>query len=975
MPPNHTNPRKRRREAPNVDVKLVEIYEDLANENNEIRLKAAGELLSRFAPEQNPSQEDIEKAIYRLFRGLCSSRKAARIGFSIALTELLTTVFSMPNDKRPSNLDAPKILEILEKLTTPVNAASGQEERDHHFGRLFGAEAILKSAILFESNVPFENWTKLLNLVFELAKKKPWLREECGFIIFTAVSLISSKKADAKYIEEIISSLCQHNLVKTPEGVAIWLAALDSPLKVKLPSGVWQHESPIDVREKATLSKIMRESSEPQSAAENAQNSGVWNPKLHFAWEVILPKLYAQDASTFADIWTEVVDNGLFAFASSEERKFWGFQVFSKVLTEAPQSFASLVFTRNFMRSLMNQLAVEDRYLHKAAVKASKAIQSRVAKDPDFLQPAIRGLLGPNGAVNFDQLTKTKTVEKMLGEATPESILQVIPFISDVITRPGTDDVKVGASTRQQLSGLLHSIVKSLSSANKYTSDGVEKVIERVLLLLAGFAYFVPDASKVGDAKRPEPPITQATQELFRNRISSCLNALIASRKAPASVAYKVIRKIRDLSETSEYGKFVIEMNETISESLTSAFKTLKKISKKEQDKDQKKDSSIEAFKLLYSMTILQVYNGDADAVSMLDELKLCSSKLLGSKKPKPGQEPEAADILVEILLSFASKQSQLFRRTSEQVFGAFTDHITASGLQSMIAVLEAKDSIAGQQELFENADDDDDVEMGDASELDSDVEVVDASDNESESSEEASEDEEDESEEDEELKDFDEKLAAALGTHRADKDAEASEGSDSDMNDDQMEALDEQLAEVFRARAQAANKKKERKNARETMINFKNRVLDLLEIFVRKSHSNPAGLTIILPLLQLIRKTKVAQLATKAANVLREYSRLCKGSAVPKIESDEPIWPLLKAVHQEAMHSGPSSYASACSQASLLLVKILTAYDKEAIRGIVDIYAATRKEQLLSKRCHVQPSFFSDWNNWCVSASKQMKE
>lgn len=91
-------------------------------------------------------------------------------------------------------------------------------------------------------------------------------------------------------------------------------------------------------------------------------------------------------------------------------------------------------------------------------------------------------------------------------------------------------------------------------------------------------------------------------------------------------------------------------------------------------------------------MTILQVYNGDTDAVSMLDELKLCSSKLLGhhkkSKSSKSGEEQqEAADVLVEILLSFASKQSQLFRRTSEQVFGAFANHVTVSGLESLLAV------------------------------------------------------------------------------------------------------------------------------------------------------------------------------------------------------------------------------------------------------------------------------------------------
>lgn len=75
-------------------------------------------------------------------------------------------------------------------------------------------------------------------------------------------------------------------------------------------------------------------------------------------------------------------------------------------------------------------------------------------------------------------------------------------------------------------------------------------------------------------------------------------------------------------------------------------------------------------------MTILQIYNGDADAVSMLDELQFCYSKFLGDEKSQE-ETSDASDTLVEILLSFASKQSQLFRRMSEQVFGAFADKVT----------------------------------------------------------------------------------------------------------------------------------------------------------------------------------------------------------------------------------------------------------------------------------------------------------
>lgn len=229
----------------------------------------------------------------------------------------------------------------------------------------------------------------------------------------------------------------------------------------------------------------------------------------------------------------------------------------------------------------MNQLAVEDRYLHKAAVKSCKTIQARVSREPDFLKPAIQGLMGPTGAVNFDQLTKTKTVEKLLGDASPGSLVHVLPFFAEMITSPGVEDVKAVAAIRQQLAGFLHSVVKLQAAANKSVSEDAESVIEEAMLVLARFAYFVVDDSSKSNRKSPDPAITQATQELFRSRISSCLNVLIAGRKSPAQIAYQVVRKIRDLSETGDCGKFVIEMNENIKVPLDSAFKTLKKINRK----------------------------------------------------------------------------------------------------------------------------------------------------------------------------------------------------------------------------------------------------------------------------------------------------------------------------------------------------------------------------------------------------------
>jgi DNA polymerase phi len=115
--------KKRRREPHNVDVKLVELYEDLASEKDEIRLKAAQGLVSQFTPDHNPTDEQIKKVLSRLFRGLCSSRKAARVGFSIALTEILTQVFLAPRE--PSAFSFSDALNLWDTQTS----AAGSETR------------------------------------------------------------------------------------------------------------------------------------------------------------------------------------------------------------------------------------------------------------------------------------------------------------------------------------------------------------------------------------------------------------------------------------------------------------------------------------------------------------------------------------------------------------------------------------------------------------------------------------------------------------------------------------------------------------------------------------------------------------------------------------------------------------------------------------------------------------------------------
>ena len=121
--------KKRAREKRDVNVQLVEIFEDLASENTDVRVEAARLLLAR----ENLSNEDVLSTFRRLVRGLCSGRKAARPGFSMALTEFLVKYASgQSSSPDGQSLHHEEILKMIREQTQPSGDATGQVGTAEH---------------------------------------------------------------------------------------------------------------------------------------------------------------------------------------------------------------------------------------------------------------------------------------------------------------------------------------------------------------------------------------------------------------------------------------------------------------------------------------------------------------------------------------------------------------------------------------------------------------------------------------------------------------------------------------------------------------------------------------------------------------------------------------------------------------------------------------------------------------------------
>lgn len=281
------------------------------------------------------------------------------------------------------------------------------------------------------------------------------------------------------------------------------------------------------------------------------------------------------------------------------------------------------------------------------------------------------------------------------------------------------------------------------------------------------------------------------------------------------------------------------------------------------------------------------------------------------------------------------------------------------------------EESIAGQEEIFDSNDEDDlDDEMSDVEEVDK-KHAEAAKDDSSLDKDSGAEASSSGESVDEELAEFDAKLAQALGIRTMENGDDNEQSSDEDMNDEQMEALDSHLETVFRERKKVVSEKTQKKEARETIVNFKCRVLELLDIFVKHRHTSYFALTLLPSLLTAIQKTKSPLVSSKAFDLIRKYSQLCKKEKIPSLTVDahkDAILSLLKGIHEQATKEGSNAYASACSQASLLLVKVLASQDRESLKKVLRIYTKTQEHALFDPKCRVKSSFFSDWLNWCAS-------
>ncbi|KAH8108174.1 DNA polymerase phi-domain-containing protein [Cristinia sonorae] len=927
---------------------------------------------------------DVSYSIRRLVRGLASPRESSRLGFAVALTELLLRI---------NTVTCSQVLSLIVDASRTSGSMTGQEERDVLFARLFGLTAVIQSGLIVRDTLlsssasssttvsDASTFASIVSHFLSLSESKSWLRESTWWSFCLAVDRLGDSDVSwrVEAFDSIIDIVYVKNKVWTPEKVALtvrlqkWHPSADWK---QLLSPTFKHAQILASGNFVALARILKDTAvDDDETAGSKSNTGLWTPNVPFVWDILLDQVLSNPNSahsaskSFPEFFRILVDESLFAASSSAERKYWGFQVFRKSLSRASAADTPMLFTKNFMRTWINHLSNSDRYLHKAAKQVASDILGLVKKDPTLGFTLILQLTGVNGSQQFDRLTKTKTVETILTSLDADGIEGYIDsLLQQVNDKDGNDADNIPAINGRRLW-----IVDQLAALIRNGAIAKNDVwVQRVLnwLLVHGLSTVRKKSEKsnlVALHAVPTPMFSDDLHKACRSRLLSCLAeltghaSLVQVGDKPAKVTAvatdgqlwvsKCLLTVDQLLEDTKHLKWLVEIDEDQSALRQSAVQLSRRLSKITGDQEDLARGT----ELLLSASLLHAYCTDPDddeSDEDSDTLQECvdATRRLFPEKKKQKKTNEVShaeplDILVDIIIQFLEKGTLFMRTVSNQAFTLLSGSLQSSSIDLIVAQLVSRDP----EELADGPDDamDEDPASEDDAKEDSD----------SDEDEDEDDDDEGDLEENSQLRAA---IEEALGVNGL-KVSEDDEDEDSDeelMDDDQMLAIDEQLAAVFKARAE--EKGRGRTDVQREATHFKNRVLDLVDVYLKKHASSPHAIRVVSPLVEIITGSgsDEKQLTDKATAILR--SRLGKTKETPSITEKDDAVRILQELHLRARTAVSSDILATLSSCSLYICRGLL--HAEAQEQVVETYRESLKDFMTRKASRLNNHIFQDF-------------
>jgi DNA polymerase phi len=420
---------------------MLKCFWTLSDADADLRRKSACEIMEHLISAQKEVDgegkdadqcPDLQYALKRLLRGMCSSRECARQGFASVLSEVLASF---------ECIQLQHALDRLISCTEVEGSMKGHEQRDFLVGRVFGFMALYRSGRLkgltgSDAVVTHTIVSKLLEL-----SKRQFLRQ---LVFELIIGIMGDCHPDtfAELLPMLLPTLDAEVEDYSPDQLSLAIAlqrkaaALDSAhgstLGKKLPKNIQPSAN-------QWLVCSSKDGQSLQRLVPSLRSSSSCFPKVHSVWDNIINELQTHGEGKTGEgmntvlleqLWSGVVEPAL--LKSTHERRGLLMLLLQKLLPHLSASQVPLVFTPACVRCIMNNAKDKKTYLHSQAL----SLLRRLGRAAQELRVPLVSVLLTNGGIHFDQITNTKTVTKLLEGMETDALQEHTFFLEQLICEP-----------------------------------------------------------------------------------------------------------------------------------------------------------------------------------------------------------------------------------------------------------------------------------------------------------------------------------------------------------------------------------------------------------------------------------------------------------------------------------------------------------------------------------------------------------
>ena len=793
---------------------LLQFFWKLSDTNKNIRLEAVAGLIEHIKSSQSsfaapaefiPSKSEKPLSLYdsgtlagkccsdltytvkRLIKGLASTRDSSRLGFMLALLAVYHSFLEL--------LDAEVILNWTMKLTSPESIGGSvkrREERLLYVARIFAFGALFRSKL--GASLSVSSKQAAIDSLASVGKKKSFLRESALEVIVNVVDCAESEALSAYTLKKLASSSALMTETLT--------FAILATGRFGLCLNKTEKDFPVVLSEFSNVKNLLSCINE-EPLMNVLKETPCFENRLHTIWALILDSIDREGCMTSEDFLKKIIES-MFLNSTGLVKRWTGLNLLKKVIEINKTGSIGFIFTPVVLRMIKGALGTlnvkssvmagkDVAAFNAAVIELFRGLVIRATESQDQVSSEIAMDLilhlskipaGASGKKLLDEISGDQAmVSKLYLRLTTANVIVLINNISKNISVDSEAQGQSLASFQapfDKLVGLvLNENLVKLESSSKWISH-----------LISVIAKIYVESNDLKDELR----------EIVKGRFCALLNELTDSKRFSGINWIEMVAKMfLDAASGSKSVPFLIKLDDPTSDALNN-LKDIEKLLKKHKIEPERFSQAIVS--LQNYLTVL-LFLDPIDSIPVCAELAGCLGTHFSSKSSKKSKNQSSLEavmpVLVDILMAFLAKSSQLTRKMCDDIFRTVVPFLSIESLSVLFQILKTVDS--EKDGLFEEIDD-----------------SISAA--------------EDESEEVEEIGDD---TVDAIDNAMKSTYADGSDSELSDVDDDQMMAFDEKLVEIFKEKRKAlsgSNSSKARaQETKRSMIQFKFKVLELVNL------------------------------------------------------------------------------------------------------------------------------------------------